>query len=135
MHLVLEVTNADGGGWIATAVDLPDVFAHAASREEAIACAEAIATELFEAGAGSDAFAPEMLSLSIRQVDASAMRDRGHLQPPVPRTHARAIHARDERPVRAVRGIHLRRSRRSAPPAHHGPPNRASSARTRRRSR
>jgi predicted RNase H-like HicB family nuclease len=66
MHLTIEVDREDDGRWIAEVPDLPGVMAYGASREQAIAHAEAFALRVLADRLEQAEVGPDLVSVSFR---------------------------------------------------------------------
>jgi predicted RNase H-like HicB family nuclease len=66
MHLTIEVDREDDGRWIAEVPDLPGVMAYGASREQAIAHAEALALRVLADRLEQAEVGPDLVSVSFR---------------------------------------------------------------------
>ena len=66
MHLTLEVDREDDGRWIAEVPDLQGVLAYGASRDEAIAHAQALALRVLADRLEHGEAGPDLVSVSFR---------------------------------------------------------------------
>jgi predicted RNase H-like HicB family nuclease len=66
MHLTLEVEREDDGRWIAEVPDLKGVLAYGASRDEAIAHAQALALRVLADRLEHGEAGPDLVSVSFR---------------------------------------------------------------------
>ncbi len=66
MHLTLEVDREEDGRWIAEVPDLKGVFAYGASRDEAIAHAQALALRVLADRLEHGEAGPDLVSVSFR---------------------------------------------------------------------
>jgi predicted RNase H-like HicB family nuclease len=66
MHLTLEVDREDDGRWIAEVPDLKGVLAYGASRDEAIAHAQALALRVLADRLEHGEAGPDLVSVSFR---------------------------------------------------------------------
>jgi predicted RNase H-like HicB family nuclease len=66
MHLTLEVDREEDGRWIAEVPDLKGVLAYGASREEAIAHAQALALRVLADRLEHGEAGPDLVSVAFR---------------------------------------------------------------------
>jgi predicted RNase H-like HicB family nuclease len=66
MHLTLEVDREEDGRWIAEVPDLKGVLAYGASRDEAIAHAQALALRVLADRLEHGEAGPDLVSVSFR---------------------------------------------------------------------
>lgn len=66
MHLIIETEREDDGRWIAEVADLPGVLAYGASRDEAVARAEALALRVLADRLEQGEAGPDLVSVSFR---------------------------------------------------------------------
>ena len=66
MHLTLEVDREDDGRWIAEVPDLKGVLAYGASRDQAIAHAQALALRVLADRLEHGEAGPDLVSVSFR---------------------------------------------------------------------
>ena len=66
MHLTLEVDREEDGRWIAEVPDLKGVLAYGASRDEAIAHAQALALRVLADRLEHGEAGPDLVSISFR---------------------------------------------------------------------
>lgn len=67
MHLTVEVDREEDGRWIAEVPDLKGVLAYGASRDEAIAHAQALALRVLADRLEHGEAGPDLVSVSFRQ--------------------------------------------------------------------
>jgi predicted RNase H-like HicB family nuclease len=66
MHLTVEVEREEDGRWIAEVPDLAGVLAYGASRDQAIARAEALALRVLADRLEHEEAGPDLVSVSFR---------------------------------------------------------------------
>ena len=66
MHLVVEIEREDDGRWLAEIASMPGVLAYGASREEAIARAEALALRVLADRLEAGETGPDIETVSFR---------------------------------------------------------------------
>ncbi|MGH7717596.1 MAG: type II toxin-antitoxin system HicB family antitoxin [Gemmatimonadaceae bacterium] len=66
MQLTIEVEREDDGRWIAEVPDLPGVLAYGASRDEAVARAEALALRVLADRLEHGEAGPDLVAVSFR---------------------------------------------------------------------
>jgi predicted RNase H-like HicB family nuclease len=66
MHLTVEVEREEDGRWIAEVPDLAGVLAYGASRDQAIAGAEALALRVLADRLEHEEAGPDLVSVSFR---------------------------------------------------------------------
>lgn len=71
MHLTVEIDREADGRWIAEVIDLPGVVAYGASRDEAMARAEALALRVLADRLEHGEAGPDLVSVSFRTAEAA----------------------------------------------------------------
>jgi predicted RNase H-like HicB family nuclease len=66
MYLTVEIDREDDGRWLAEVPDLPGVLAYGASRDEAMARAEALALRVLADRLEHGEAGPDLVSVSFR---------------------------------------------------------------------
>ena len=66
MQLTIEVEREDDGRWIAEVPDLPGVLAYGASRDQAVARAEALALRVLADRLEQGEAGPDLVAVSFR---------------------------------------------------------------------
>lgn len=66
MHLTVEVEREEDGRWIAEVPDLTGVLAYGASRDQAVARAEALALRVLADRLEHEEAGPDLVSVSFR---------------------------------------------------------------------